>query len=157
MCDDSYKMMTDAASSSRSQRAEKYDNLNARLNMDANTELLPEIRALEEALHRHEIRHSRKAVEALLADDFIEFGSSGAVYHRQQIIDLLAQEEGGDEGALLAHDYALRMLADDTVLLTYRTQRTTPDGIERHVLRSSIWQRTDAGWKMLFHQGTVVA
>ena len=42
-------------------------------------ELLNEIRSLEEALHRPEIRRSRKAVEGLLAEGFVEFGSSGRV------------------------------------------------------------------------------
>jgi hypothetical protein len=35
---------------------------------------LADIRALEEALHRTDVRGSRTAVEALLADGFVEFG-----------------------------------------------------------------------------------
>jgi hypothetical protein len=122
------------------------------------TELLIEIRALEEALHRSEIRRSKTAVGALLADGFVEFGSSGRVYQRQEMIDLLAREGETSDGArLLATDFEMRAVAEDTVLLTYRTRRTTLRGIERQVMRSSIWQKTEAGWQMLFHQGTVVA
>src|ERR1700704_331719 len=55
---------------------------------------LDEIRSLEEALHRPEVRRSREAVEGLLAEGFVEFGSSGTIYQREQIIDLLAQEDG---------------------------------------------------------------
>ena len=36
-------------------------------------------RALEQALHRPDVRGSREAVNAILADDFREFGSSGRV------------------------------------------------------------------------------
>jgi hypothetical protein len=46
------------------------------------------------------------------------------------------------------------VISADAVLLTYRTERLADGKPPRHVLRSSIWKRTDAGWKMLFHQGT---
>lgn len=117
--------------------------------------LLDEIRGLEETLHRHDTRRSRAAVEALLAEDFVEFGSSGRVYQRRQMIELLAQEEKDDTTTLVACDYLLRAISADAVLLTYRTCRRMADGSERSVLRSSIWQRGSGGWKMLFHQGTV--
>ncbi|WP_087001763.1 DUF4440 domain-containing protein [Rhizobium sullae] len=120
-------------------------------------DLLNEIRSLEEALHRPEIRRSRTAVEALLAEGFVEFGASGRAYRRAEIIDLLVQEnDGEDAGELLTYDYALSSISSDAVLLTYRTRRTRGDGSERHVLRSSIWKLSDLGWKMLFHQGTVM-
>ncbi|MBN9053740.1 MAG: DUF3225 domain-containing protein [Rhizobiales bacterium] len=117
--------------------------------------LLAEIRALEERLHRPEVRRSRQALEALLAEDFVEFGSSGTVYRRAQIIELMAQEQPADV-SLHAFDYALTQLGADAVLLTYRTSRSTGAERARHVLRSSIWTRTAAGWRMTFHQGTVM-
>ncbi|SCW90226.1 hypothetical protein SAMN02927900_06398 [Rhizobium mongolense subsp. loessense] len=119
-------------------------------------ELLSEIRLLEEALHRPEIRRSRTAVEELLSEDFVEIGSSGAIYRRNEIIDLLMREyDNADPGELLAYDYSLTIISSDAVLLTYRTRRTRQDGFERHVLRSSIWKHSEIGWQMLFHQGTL--
>ncbi len=116
---------------------------------------LADIRALEEALHRADVRGSRADVEALLAEGFVEFGSSGSVYHREAIIGLLAAEaDAPAEGRLRAFDYALTVISADAVLLTYRTERLADGKPPRHVLRSSIWKRTGAGWKMLFHQGT---
>lgn len=124
--------------------------------MIAATPHIDDIRALEEALHRPEIRRSRETVEALLADGFVEFGSSGTIYHRADTIDLLAEEEDdADDGSLLANDYALTPISADAVLLTYRTRRKGDGGVERHVLRSSIWRRNGESWQMLFHQGTV--
>lgn len=117
-------------------------------------DLIDEIRALEEALHRPEVRRCRQAVDALLAEGFVEFGSSGTVYHRTETIELLLEEDD-DDSALWAGDYALRPLAADAVLLTYRTRRTDGDGSERHVLRSSIWKHDGQRWQMLFHQGTI--
>lgn len=118
-------------------------------------DLIDEIRALEEALHRPEVRRCRQAVDALLAEGFVEFGSSGTVYHRTETIELLLEEDDDDDSALWAGDYALRPLAADAVLLTYRTRRTDGDGSERHVLRSSIWKHDGQRWQMLFHQGTI--
>ncbi|WP_416066465.1 DUF4440 domain-containing protein [Rhizobium sp. ZK1] len=116
---------------------------------------IEEIREREEALHRHEVRHSREALEELLADGFAEFGSSGVVYRRDVMIELLLQEENyAGDAPLQAADYALTPISVDAGLLTYRTWRTQPDGSERHVLRSSIWKHDGRRWQMLFHQGT---
>lgn len=119
-------------------------------------DLLDEIRTLEEALHRPQIRRCREAVEALLAQGFVEFGSSGTVYGRAETIELLlAEEDAADDSVLWAGDYALTPVSGDAVLLTYRTRRTAGDGTERHALRSSVWTHDGERWRMLFHQGTI--
>ncbi|MGF6255267.1 DUF4440 domain-containing protein [Ensifer sp. LBL] len=116
---------------------------------------LDDIRALEEELHRTEVRRSRPALENLLAEGFVEFGASGAVYHRAEIIDLLLEEDDEDDGELRTDDYRLTAISPDAVLLTYRTHRIEADGSQRHALRSSIWKWDGTKWQMLFHQGTV--
>ncbi len=118
---------------------------------------LGDIRSLEEALHRPEIRRSREAVEALLAEGFMEFGASGRVYERATTIDLLAEESDDDQGDLKATNYALKPISNDAVLLTYETERSYRDGSRRRVLRSSIWKHNGLKWQMLFHQGTIRA
>jgi hypothetical protein len=40
------------------------------------------------------VRASPDQVARLLADEFIEFGSSGRVFDKRQIIELLQQEQG---------------------------------------------------------------
>ncbi|TBB57034.1 DUF4440 domain-containing protein [Rhizobium ruizarguesonis] len=117
---------------------------------------LAEIQSLEEALHLPEIRRSREA-EALLADGFVEFGASGSVYDRATIIDLLAEESGGDYGDLRTSNYTLMPISNDAVLLTYETERSYRDGSKRRVLRSSVWKHDGGRWQMFFHQGTVRA
>lgn len=116
---------------------------------------LEEIRSLEEALHRPETRRSRRAVEALLAEGFVEFGASGTVYDRMGIIDLLSRDSGADDGELRAANYVLKSISSDAVLLTYETDRSREDGSRQCVLRSSIWRREGLKWRMFFHQGTV--
>lgn len=116
---------------------------------------LDDIQALEEALHRPEVRRSRAAVEAMLAEGFVEFGASGTAYHRTEMIGLLCEgDDAADDGELEATDFALTPISSDTVLLTYRTIHWTGDGSERQALRSSIWRRSAGRWQMLFHQGT---
>ena len=114
-------------------------------------------RSLEQKLHRPEVRRSPAVVRALLADEFIEFGSSGKVYDKASIIDALADESSA-EAALVpeVHHFAVQSLAPDTVLVTYQTSRRAEGTTERATLRSSIWKLIDGRWQMLFHQGTVV-
>ena len=92
-------------------------------------------------------RRNRKAVSALLAADFREFGSSGRIWSRETILDLLATEDYPSAPAV--EDFALQLLAPDTALVTYRTIRA-----EQSTLRSSIWKHNQIGWQVLFHQGT---
>ncbi|MFE0014502.1 DUF4440 domain-containing protein [Mesorhizobium sp. NPDC059054] len=115
-------------------------------------------RSLEQSLHRPDIRRSRNAVGEWLADDFVEFGSSGSIYDKPTILDALAKEPiANSDAAIESDDFRMRVLSADAVLLTYRTvSRSSELGIERHALRSSIWQQIDGRWQMSFHQGTIV-
>ena len=109
-------------------------------------------RDLEERLLQPEVRRSPDEAGKLLAADFIEFGSSGAVYSRQQILDGLLKES---PMALSATDFSARVLSDGVVLVTYRgVSRDPAGGREWHSLRSSIWKLVDGRWLMTFHQGT---
>ncbi|WP_375472314.1 DUF4440 domain-containing protein [uncultured Nostoc sp.] len=50
------------------------------------------LRELEERLLQPDVRKSAKDIMDLLADEFIEFGSSGRVFNKQQIIESLQNE-----------------------------------------------------------------
>ena len=110
----------------------------------------------EYALHRADVRSDPARVAALLVEGFIEFGRSGTVYDRDGILKALADEsETGPPAEISVDDVNFRRLSTDTVLMTYRSRRTTIDG-ERFSLRSSIWVKQDGEWRMAFHQGTPV-
>jgi hypothetical protein len=117
--------------------------------------LAAELRALEERLLDPEVRRDRSAVASLLAAEFVEFGSSGRIFTRDQILDELAAEIS--QRIELA-DFAARPLAPDAVLVTWRAIRA---GVPPHPgaasLRSSVWIRRDGRWQIVFHQGTRVA
>jgi hypothetical protein len=54
------------------------------------------LRRLEEELLKPEVRRSPGQVGVLLSDDFVEFGSSGGVFNKQQVIEALEQEGPAD-------------------------------------------------------------
>jgi hypothetical protein len=104
------------------------------------------IRELEERLLRPDVRASAAALGTLLADDFVEFGSSGAVYDKRSMIAALLREESDGEPCTM-RNFAARRLAADVILVTYRI-------VESRTVRSSIWRAVDGRWHMVFHQGT---
>ncbi len=83
----------------------------------------------------------------LLRDDFIEFGSSGRVYEKRMLIDMLSKEE---HIPVLIRDFAIRELAPVTALVNYRSVGQAG----QEARRSSIWIKSDGRWQMAFHQGT---
>jgi hypothetical protein len=98
------------------------------------------------------VRRDRARVSALLANDFFEFGASGRIWTRDQILDLLATEEYSPP---VVEDFACHRIADDVVLVTYRTVRINKETGQREAaLRSSLWIRRSGTWKIRFHQGT---
>ena len=114
------------------------------------------LRRLEEGLLKPEVRHSPGQVGDLLSDDFIEFGSSGGVFSKQQVIEALEQEGPPDPTIRLSLvDFIARKLASDVILVTYRTIQDGSSGTRQASrLRSSIWKFIEGRWQMVFHQGT---
>lgn len=117
--------------------------------------------ACEQMLLDPVVRRDRARVSALLADDFVEFGASGRVWTRGEVLDLL-EKENYVKSAI--EDLTCRQLADGVVIVTYRSARTNENTGEGTVsLRSSIWSKEsgepgEAGkperWLLRFHQGT---
>jgi hypothetical protein len=102
-------------------------------------------RQLEERLLLPEVRSSGDELSRLPTDNFIELGSSGAIYTKQQIIDSLAQEKTMERSTA---DFSIQVLAEGVVLLTYHsTCCDSGTGQEWHSLRSSIWKRNDTRWQ----------
>ena len=112
------------------------------------------LRACEEALLDPEVRRDRARVEALLAEDFLEFGSSGRAWSREEILELLATETYQPP---VMEDFSCDWLAESVALVTYKTVRVDPEsGLRAVVLRNSIWIEKSGEWRVRFHQGTKV-
>lgn len=106
---------------------------------------------LETNLLKPEVRRSREAVARLLADDFVEFGSSGAIYSKEQILEGLQSEVPLNYSVA---DFRVAEIADGVFLATYRTLARSPASTRMQARRSSIWRQVEDQWQMLFHQGT---
>jgi hypothetical protein len=119
--------------------------------MEADAALVRLLRDLEERLLRSDVRRSPTALGDLLADDFVEFGSSGRVFDKQQIIDALHQESARSPRSVL--DFRTSVLGPRVVLATYRLSWSDGE-VSQHSLRSSIWKLVGERWQMIFHQGT---
>ncbi|GAA1852414.1 nuclear transport factor 2 family protein [Pseudonocardia ailaonensis] len=110
---------------------------------------IPDVIASELRLLEHEVRASPAALRELLDPEFHEFGASGRVWDLGSILTFMGSPDDHKEPPEIDRIRGVR-LADDVVLLTYRSRRR-----DLTVLRSSVWRRRDGGWRVFFHQGTV--
>jgi hypothetical protein len=122
------------------------------LGSESTDELWVHLQACELALLDPAVRRDRGRVEALLAEEFLEFGSSGRLWTREQVLELLASQ---DFEPVTMEDFRCDRIAEDVALATYRTVRTDPQSGEKAaVLRSSLWMQERGVWRVRFHQGT---
>ena len=70
------------------------------------------LKSLEEKLLDSTTRHNSDLVSSLLADDFLEFGSSGRIFDKAAILEELRNEPSRTTPRL--SDFAVRPLAADT-------------------------------------------
>ncbi len=107
-----------------------------------------EVIRLERLLLEKSTRKDLEALQKLIADDFIEFGSSGKIYNKFDVIASLPNEKSI---RFQATNFNHKPLSEKCVLLTYNLI----EGDKKASLRSSVWLfRTPHGWQMVFHQGT---
>jgi hypothetical protein len=115
--------------------------------------LLDELRHREPIFHTKAFGRSRAEWERMTAPDYWEVGASGRRYSRQFILDWLEKHAPVDAASAgwQVCDDALRQLGPDTYLMTYTLQQ-----LDRVTRRTTVWQNAEEGWRILFHQGTVV-
>lgn len=101
-----------------------------------------EIRELEEQLLTPTIRASADALDRLVSDQFVEFGSTGRVYKKPDVIALMLASPNITASLI---DFRVLAVTVDVALATYRTERS---------VRSSLWRREGRAWRIVFHQGT---
>jgi hypothetical protein len=115
--------------------------------------MLDTLRELEVRLHEPAVRGDPEQLGALLHPAFREFGRSGAQYSRDATLAEFV--DVAQPYRIWSQDFVAEPLAEGLVLLTYRSAHVDDaGGLDRHTLRTSLWQRTDHGWQLRFHQGT---
>ncbi|WP_228745119.1 DUF4440 domain-containing protein [Paenibacillus sp. S150] len=100
------------------------------------------IRELEELLLTKEVRTLPQALSLLIADDFLEYGSSGRM--AQEGYD---GQAGSGVVKMLLSGFELHPLSEEAVLAAYRTFNADNG---RHALRSSIWSFSDGRLAAVF-------
>lgn len=106
----------------------------------------------EPIFHRPEFGTTRREFEAMTDPSFWEVGASGRRYRREYVLDVLEKRfQNPTEDVWETKDFHCREVAQNNYLLTY----TLVQG-ERVSRRSTLWRRTPDGWKILYHQGTLV-
>jgi hypothetical protein len=124
-------------------------------------EIVAELSRREPIFHRTEFGTSRADFDKLMVEDYWETGASGRRYTRPFILDLLESRYAAPQNDVWeTSGFHCRKLAEDVYLLTYTllqnsTQESTQE-LARLTRRATIWQRTPEGWKIVYHQGTIV-
>ena len=117
------------------------------------SEVLNELMAREFAFHSRDGEKTRCDFEHMIATDFSEVGASGRRYSREDVLDVLERRQStAADSVCEASDAQVRELAPDMYLITYSLIQCQ----KRRTRRASIWRRTPDGWKIVYHQGTVV-
>ncbi|MCJ1219261.1 DUF4440 domain-containing protein [Paenibacillus polymyxa] len=99
-----------------------------------------------------QLMHARREdFEKLLADDYIEYGSSGRKYDKSMQLTFLKSRSPLNHIPFIITDFNIRLLSSEIVHATYCTE-SNDTGIKS--LRSSIWKLYEGRWQMFFHQGT---
>jgi hypothetical protein len=117
-------------------------------------ELYNKIYELETYLIKPEIRSSVETLNNLLADDFREFGSSGLIYNKQDILNRLPAETNKTE--YIVSNFEIKILSEDVVMTNFKTEKAINDTEKFSSLRTSLWKKEKGEWKMFFHQGTLI-
>ncbi|HET7330072.1 DUF4440 domain-containing protein [Dyella sp.] len=115
--------------------------------------ILEQLRDREPIFHRPELGTTRTDFEAMTEPDFWEVGASGRRYSRQYVLDVLEERYRHPvEDDWQTSDFHCREIAADNYLLTYTLRQGA-----RITRRATLWRHTAQGWKIVYHQGTLVA
>ena len=115
-------------------------------------DVLKELMRREPIFHHPEFGTTRLDFEKMTEVTFWEVGASGRRYSREYILDVLEERfRNPAEDIWETKDFHCLEIARDNYLITY----TLIQGA-RITRRATIWRRSEFGWKIVYHQGTVV-
>jgi hypothetical protein len=116
-------------------------------------EILAELSRREPIFHRPEFGTTPADFERMMTEDYCETGASGRRYSRAFVLDELQKRFAAPHPDVWeTSEFHCRRLGEDTWLLTY----TLLQDHVRLTRRATIWRKTTDGWKIVYHQGTIV-
>lgn len=115
-------------------------------------DLLHHLLHLEQRLLSRVVREDAAELALLIADDFIEFGASGGIWNKSDVLEALPQQTFTPR---TVSQFTFKQLSEDSALVTYHCHTGAVDQrMPADNLRSSVWRRHGEQWQMVFHQGT---
>jgi hypothetical protein len=115
--------------------------------------ILEELKSREPIFHRPEFGTTRADFESMMHADFCEIGASGRRYSREYVLsELVQRHQHPHQDIWETSEFHCRRLSPEVYLLTY----TLIQNKIRKTRRLTVWHRTEVGWKIMFHQGTIV-
>ena len=109
---------------------------------------------LEQRLLSQATRSDAEEISSLLADDFIEFGASGSIWSKAEVVEQLPHQPFTER---TISQFSVKPLSEHSALVTYHCHNASiGQRSSTNSLRSTIWQKQDEQWRMVFHQGTFV-
>lgn len=111
-------------------------------------DLEKEIFELELSHLQPDVRVSSEKLGKVLDEEFYEFGSSGRITARSDY----EEDNSLTPDRMELSEFQMHELGPEAVLTTYRIFNKTSG---RLTIRSSVWKKRGAEWKLFFHQGTV--
>jgi len=91
-------------------------------------------------------------LNSCIAEDFMEYGQSGTVYRRDEMISFLLLPTR--DRSVSIHDFTIKCLSKHVAAAHYTAIRKGEKTLSS--LRTSIWIKEDDRWKLYFHQGTEI-
>lgn len=110
--------------------------------------MIDELTALENSLFLYKNCKDSDYLDRILHEDFMEFGTSGKIYHKKETIDLLMSVT--EDRPIVIHYPKVRLLPGGQWLLHYISENKETGSYSN---RTSIWIKDD-NIKLYFHQGT---
>ncbi len=90
------------------------------------------------------------AIADFMSDDFVEIGSSGHKYSKNDVLEALPKLP---RRKFSLEEFQVRELAPDLAMITYKASAVSKSGVA-WAYRTSLWTRRAGKWQIVFHQAT---
>lgn len=115
-------------------------------------DIINTIKDLELSLLNPEVRSSREKLNRLISDDFIEFGTSGNKYTKNDILERLPNTL--DRIEYKVGDFSVSTPSENIAITNFKTEKIINGKDKVFSKRSSHWRKTNGEWQMYLHEAT---